>query len=99
MNYVLEIIAKNAVTVHAAGYDFAASPDRRLLIKELDGVDLTKVELLVIQVQTLVGKPDFKYNVEKVASAVSAENPDCIIMSQVNPSLYNTTQIVQEIDV
>lgn len=84
--------------VHYAGYYFAASPDRRTLIGELEGTDWSKVELLVIQVQTVVGTPGFKNIVEKTSHEVRSENPDTIILAQVNPLTHSISQIEEAIN-
>jgi hypothetical protein len=84
--------------VHYAGYDFAASPDRRTLIRELEGTDWSKVEMLVIQVQTVVGTPEFKNVVEKASHEVRSENAGTIILVQVNPLTHSISQIEEAVN-
>jgi hypothetical protein len=87
-----------ADVVHAAGYGFAVSPSRKLLVEELDEIDWRKVQLLVVQTQKLVGTPEFKDMTYKISSTVRSENPNCIVMIQVNPSLNTVDQIVDAVD-
>jgi hypothetical protein len=83
--------------VHAAGYDFAASPSKEFLDDALYRIDWRKIELLIIQTQKLVETSEFKSMTYEVSSAVRSENPNCIIMIQVNPSLNTIEQIINDV--
>ncbi|MGI0048608.1 MAG: hypothetical protein ACREAW_03620 [Nitrososphaera sp.] len=80
--------------VHAAGYDFGVSPSRQLLLEELHETDWREIDLLIIQTQKLVGTAEFKDMIYRVSSTVRSQNPSCIVMVQVNPSLNTIDQIV-----
>jgi hypothetical protein len=80
--------------VETAGYDFGVSPSRQLLLEELHETDWREIDLLIIQTQKLVGTAEFKDMTYKVSSTVRSENPSCMVMVQVNPSLNTIDQIV-----
>jgi hypothetical protein len=94
----VDSINKAADIVHAAGYGFGISPSRQLLASGLDKMDWQKTELLIIQTQKLVGTEDFKDTTHNISNTVRSENPRCMLMVQVNPSLNTTDKMVNAIN-
>jgi hypothetical protein len=80
--------------IHNAGYKSAMSPTRWLLMDEYKDVDFEKVDYLNMQLQKVVGEPEFEDITSKVSEEARSENSDIIITAQVNPSLNSISEIV-----
>jgi len=85
--------------VHHAGFKFAATPTRAILLNEYQGVQWSKVDMLVMQVQRISAKDSsFVSIVTKVSSYVKGENPNTLIYTQVNPTFDTVANIVSDVN-
>jgi hypothetical protein len=83
--------------IHNAGLKSAISPTRNILKEEMMGVQWNKVDLVVIQMQKVVGTTEFYDLTSRVAQVARPQNPDIVIIVQIAPSLYSNAQIVDSV--
>lgn len=90
---------KAAEMVHSAGYKFAATPTRSILLKEYQGVQWAKVDMLVMQLQKITHRPSKFTNIaNQVSNYVKGHNPNTLVYVQVNPTLDTISNIVNDIN-
>lgn len=90
---------KAADMVHSAGYKFGATPTRSMLLKEYQGVQWTKVDMLVMQLQKITTQPSkFTSIVNQVTSYVRGHSSNTLIYIQVNPVYASASQIASDIN-
>ena len=83
--------------VHAAGFKFAALPTHFILLQELSGVDWTKVDFVLIQVQKVADQPKLMTIVKDVSTHVRQTSPHTQIFAQFNPSYQGVDQIASAV--
>lgn len=79
--------------IKKAGYKASVGPTRSILLQEYQRVDWTKVDEVGFQLQKVVTSTEFKRVAELVGSHIKAQNPNCMIYLQVNPSLNTMDEI------
>jgi hypothetical protein len=85
-------------TIKEAGYKAGVAPTRRILMQELPGVEWSRVDYVVMQLQKVVGTQEFRDTADKVSATSKSQNPDIKIFAQVNPALNSVEEIVDAID-
>ena len=84
-----------ASLVKQAGLGFSVQPTHALLMKEYQGVDWTKVDFMVMQMQkSTKDDPSFISDVTTVSDWVKSKNPNTIIFVQVNTAFDTTPHLV-----
>lgn len=83
--------------IHNAGLKAAICPTRSLLKEEMSGVQWSKVDLVVLQMQKVVGVAEFYDLTTKVAQLARPQNPDIIIIVQVSPALASNAEIIESV--
>jgi hypothetical protein len=84
-----------ASLVKQAGLGFSVQPSRSLLMKEYKGVDWTKVDFVLMQMQKFTKNyATFKSDVTTVSDWIRSENPNTIIFVQVNIKFDTTPHLI-----
>jgi hypothetical protein len=84
--------------INEAGYKSGVAPTRKLLMEELDGVQWSKVDYVVMQLQKVVGTQEFRNIANEVSETTREQNPNIIIFAQINPALNSVEEIVDAIN-
>lgn len=84
-----------ASLVKQAGLGFSAQPTRALLMEEYKGVDWTKVDFMVMQMQKFT-KDDVSFisDVTTVSDWIKSKNPNTIVFVQVNTAFDTTPHLI-----
>jgi hypothetical protein len=83
--------------IHNAGLKSAICPTRNILKEEMMGVQWSKVDVVIIQMQKVVGLAEFYDLTTRVAQVARPQNPDILIVVQVAPSLYSNAEITESV--
>ncbi len=84
-----------ATLVKQAGLKFAAEPTFQLLMQEYQGVDWSKVDVLVMQTQKVTANDGtFVSDVTSVSNWVKSKNPDTLVFVQVNQAFDTTPHLI-----
>jgi hypothetical protein len=83
--------------IHNAGYKSAISPTRSLLKEEMSGVKWNKVDIVILQMQKVVGDNEFYDLTKKVSQLARPQNSDILIVVQVSPALASNAEIMESI--
>ncbi len=84
-----------ASLVKQAGLAFSAQPTHAILMEEYTGVDWTKVDFMVMQMQQFT-KDDASFisDVTKISNWIKSKNPNTIIFVQVNTAFDTMPHII-----
>ncbi len=83
--------------IHAAGYDSAVGPTRRILWDAYEDVQWRKVDTLGLQMQKVIGLRQYDDIMNDMLPFIKAQNPDIQVVVQVAPRLFSNTAIVNQI--
>jgi len=92
-------ISKGADIIHTAGYGYGIAPDKKYLLGYYQQIDWEKIDVLIMQVQTLADKTEeFTDTVIAVSEVVRSANPNTEIFVQVALNLTDVSQIIKSIE-